>query len=72
MITISSNSVTGVCPTGGVAARADFYITENADLKNIPNCAAGSSALDLNTGAAWILRSDGKWHKLGTTEVYGG
>jgi len=72
MITISSNSVTGVCPSGGVAARADFYITEDTDLGNIPNCAFGSCAVNLTTGDMWVLRSDGKWQKFGTSDVYGG
>ena len=70
MITILRGEY-GPCPDGKFVEVREAYITETADIAQLPACAFGSKALNITTGEVWILRADGKWQKFGTSEVYG-
>lgn len=46
-----------------------FYITDTSDISNIEYCIYGSSAVNTVNKDYWILQSDDKWHKFGTSET---
>lgn len=46
-----------------------FYITETSDLSQIEECAHGSVAINTANKDYWVLQSDNKWHKFGTSET---
>jgi hypothetical protein len=53
-----------MCPhTGGY--RREFICDTDADVKNLPACCAGSSALVLATGKIFVVNASGNWVEFG-------
>ena len=46
-------------------AKVDAKAGKNAeDIKNLPHCDMGSTALVISTGEVYMVDSKGEWHKL--------
>lgn len=71
MVTNCSQGIYGYDALGNLAQRCDWYITQDSDLAGLGECVPGSVSLNIITKDVWILMDDFKWHKYGTTEVYG-
>jgi hypothetical protein len=70
MFTIGSISEFGYVKDGMTLNSIECYIEETEGLAELPRCAEGSKALNRVNGDLWILLSNGKWGKFGTSETY--
>jgi hypothetical protein len=42
----------------------EYTCDTEEDLKNLPKCGMGSSALVINTGEVYVKGGDAEWHKI--------
>jgi hypothetical protein len=50
---------------GNPAYGLQEYVVDSAeDIKNLPHCDMGSTALVISTGEVYMADSKGEWHKL--------